>query len=109
MLTTFLRCFTLHMVMRLGGERNTPKHAYSAECVEGEFCEVELPFYGVLRSSPLAPIGPRAGVGAKRRCPRGSARRSGSLRPPGRRSLCPPAGRRCAAARRAPHPLPPRT
>jgi hypothetical protein len=25
---------------------------YSAECVEGEFCEVELPRYGVLRSSP---------------------------------------------------------
>jgi hypothetical protein len=24
---------------------------YSPECVEGEFCEVELPFYGVLRSS----------------------------------------------------------
>jgi hypothetical protein len=22
------------MVMRLGGERNTPKHAYSSECVE---------------------------------------------------------------------------
>jgi hypothetical protein len=51
MLTTFLRCFTLHMVMRLGGERNTPKHAYSPECVEGEFCEVGLPIYGVLRSS----------------------------------------------------------
>jgi hypothetical protein len=26
--------------------------AYSPECVEGEFCEVELPLYGVLRSSP---------------------------------------------------------
>ena len=24
---------------------------YSPECVEGEFCEVELPLYGVLRSS----------------------------------------------------------
>src|SRR5215208_5739041 len=28
------------MVMRLGGERNTPKQAYSPECVEGEFSEV---------------------------------------------------------------------
>src|SRR5687768_3052883 len=26
-------------------------HPYSAECVEGEFSEVELPLYGVLRSS----------------------------------------------------------
>ena len=27
-------------VMRLGGERNTHKQAYSPECVEGKFCEV---------------------------------------------------------------------
>ena len=25
--------------------------SYSPECLEGEFCEVELPIYGVLRSS----------------------------------------------------------
>src|SRR5215213_142910 len=27
-------------------------YSYSPECVEGEFCEVGLPIYGVLRSSP---------------------------------------------------------
>jgi hypothetical protein len=32
----------LRMAMRLGGERNTPKHAYSSECVEGLFCELRL-------------------------------------------------------------------
>ena len=26
--------------------------SYSPECVEGKFCEVELPLYGVLGSSP---------------------------------------------------------
>ena len=30
------------------------KKPYSPECVEGEFSEVELPFYGVLRSASSA-------------------------------------------------------
>ena len=43
-------------VMRLGGERNTHKQAYSPECVEGKFCEV--PPSGL----PLCPSNRMAGV-----------------------------------------------
>jgi hypothetical protein len=32
----------------MGGSSSAP---YSPKCVEGVFCEVELPLYGVLRSS----------------------------------------------------------
>jgi hypothetical protein len=53
MLATFLRRFTLHMVMRLGGERNTPKHAYSPECVEGD---------SVLKNSLTPPWSPDQGL-----------------------------------------------
>jgi hypothetical protein len=38
--------------------------AYSPECVEEEFCEVELPLYGVLRSSSMIlPGAPRTSKG----------------------------------------------
>jgi hypothetical protein len=80
---------------------------YSPECVEWAFSEVR--FKRVLRSSPMASIGPRAGVGAKRRCHRRSVRRNGSPLPPGRRSLRPRAGRHNVATRRVRCPLPPRT
>src|SRR5215208_2407472 len=39
------------MVMRPGGERNTPQQAHSSECVEEEFCELRL--LGILRSCPV--------------------------------------------------------
>ena len=40
---------------------------YSPECVEGKFSEVELPLYGVLRSSP--PLAPLPGQGIHRGVP----------------------------------------
>ena len=37
--------------MRSEDGYGAPEERYSPESVEGEFCEVDLPLYGVLRSS----------------------------------------------------------